>query len=97
MSGFPIDEVAVKKVFLDTYNRCLAFVLFKAKAKKVHNGWIFPPLCVQDNSYAYALFWYEWIVEDLWGLSEDKENDNAVLKNVDEQDEEDEEEWVLLF
>ena len=47
------------------------FVLFKAKAKKVHDGWIFPPLCVQDNSYVYALFWYEWIVQGLWRFNGD--------------------------
>lgn len=65
MADFRVCDMSVKKVFIDTYNRCLAFVLFKAKSKNVHDKWIFPPLCVQDNSYSYTLFWYEWIIEDL--------------------------------
>ena len=73
MQGYEITDIAVKKVFLDTYNRCLAFVLFKAKNKKVHDRWMFPPLCVQDNSYSYTLFWFEWIIQGLWGFPSDKE------------------------
>ena len=76
MASYELTETAIKKVFLDTYNRCLAFVLFKAKNNKVHDEWVFPPLCVQDNSYSYANFWYQWIVEGLWVFPSDKDDED---------------------
>ena len=80
-TGNTLSDTSVKKVFLDTYNRCLAFLTFREKNKKPHDHWVFPPLCVQDNSYSYALFWYEWIVEGLWVFRGDS--------NVNEDDEDD--------
>lgn len=64
-----VDEVVVKKIFIDTYNRCLAFDTFR-KFGKAHKEWVFPPPCVQDNSYNYCIFWYEWMVEDKWQMHE---------------------------
>ena len=81
-----LNDTAIKKVFLDTYNRCLAFVIFRDRTKIVQDKWIFPPLCVQDNSYSYILFWYEWIVEGLWKCkgendgSEEEEVSAAMMK-----------------
>ena len=51
-----VCHTAIKKVFLDTYNnRCLAFVVFRGRNKTIQDEWVFPPLCVQDNSYSYVL------------------------------------------
>lgn len=54
MEGF-IDDIVVRKVLIDTYNCCLAFMIFKEK-KGLHKKWIFAPLCVQDNLNDYAKF-----------------------------------------
>ena len=89
-ADYGITETEVKKVFLDTYNKCLVFVLFKAKENKVHKKWIFPPLCVQDNSYSYALFWYEWIVLDLWCFGDDDKAEDG-SESADSDDKENEE------
>ena len=70
-----VDDVIVKKIFIDTYNRCLRFVMFREKAG-YHNEWVFPPLCMQNNSYTYILYWYECIVKgdrDLGFSSSDEE------------------------
>ena len=63
------DDVVVKKNFIDTYNRSLSLDIFRAEGKDVQKGsWIFPPRCMQDNSYDYAVYWfgdqYEHIYED---------------------------------
>ena len=57
-----VDDVIVRKIFIDTYNCCLKFVMFKEK-KDTHIEWVFPPLYMQHNSYNYMLFWYMFIVE----------------------------------
>ena len=89
--GNTLSDTAIKKVFLDTYNRCLAFLTFREKNKRPHDHWVFPPLCVQDNSYSYALFWYEWIVEDAWVFPGDSNvNDNKEVDS-EEEDSDDEE------
>ena len=67
-----VDDAVVKKEFIDTYNRCKSFVTFK-QSQNQHEGWDFPPVCMQDNSYSYAVFWYEWTIE---GLHEMQDNDN---------------------
>ena len=70
-----VDDVVIKKVFIDTYNRCLAFIKFK-NGKGTHEDWVFPPPCVQHNSYSYAVFFYEWIVEGRWRMEKkNKGND----------------------
>ena len=76
-----VDDVVMKKIFIDTYNRCLAFTKFKS-AKKDHVEWVFPPACMQDNSYGYMIFWYEWIYEGKWSMSFD---DDEKVKE-DEED-----------
>ena len=62
-----VIDVVVKKIFIDTYNRCLAFQAFR-KTKVRHTDWRFVPPCVQANSYSYALFWYEWTIEGRYKL-----------------------------
>ena len=86
MQHYAVSDIALKKVFLDTYNRCLAFVMFKSKEKKVHNKWIFPPLCVQDNSYSYILFWFEWIVEGIWTFEGDKKKSGDTDEDGEDED-----------
>lgn len=81
-----VTDTSIKKVFLDTYNRCLTFVTFREKNKRPHNHWVFPPLCVQDNSYAYALFWYEWIIKDLWVFCGDSDVNDDEDKNDSNSD-----------
>ena len=75
-----VCDVVVKKVFIDTYNRCLEFVTFREKANDPNDDWRFPPVCMQDNSYGYAVFWYEWVVEGMWRMNysddEDEEDEN---------------------
>ena len=68
------DVVIIKKIFIDTYNRCLAFQAFQ-KTRVKHTQWSFVPPCMQDNSYKYALFWYDWIVEGRYQLK--NEDDGA--------------------
>ena len=71
-----VCDVTVKKIFIDCYNRCRNFVNFKLP-RRMEEQWVFPPRCVQDNSYAYAIFWYEWIVEgkyELKNLNEEGSN-----------------------
>ena len=60
------EDTVVRKIFIDTYNRCLPFDTFRNNNSKLHTEWVFPPPCVQDNSYNYAIFWYEWKVEGEW-------------------------------
>lgn len=60
-----VDDMVVKKIFIDTYNRCLRYTMFKEN-QGVHEEWVFPPACMANNSYDYAIFWYEWIVEGQW-------------------------------
>ena len=79
-----VCDTAVKKVFLDTYNRCLAFMVFRTRNKTVMDKWVFPPLCVQDNSYSYVLFWYEWIVQGLWRF-----NGDGVIEGNDDGNDDD--------
>ena len=69
-------RLLLKKIYIDTYNRQLAYATFK-QAKGVHEDWVFPPPCMQDNSYGYMLFWYQWIFEGKWEMEwpADKEND----------------------
>ena len=62
-----VDNIVLKKIFIDTYNCELAFTMFK-QAKGVHEDWVFPPPCMQDNSYGYMTFWYEWIFEGKWQM-----------------------------
>ena len=57
-----VDDTIVRKFFIDTYNCCLKFVTFKER-KDIHKDWVFPPKCMQHNSYNYMLFWYMFIVE----------------------------------
>lgn len=57
-----VDGMIIRKIFIDTYNRYLCCTAFKEK-KVVPEEWVFPPPCMQENSYDYAIFWYEWIVE----------------------------------
>ena len=70
-------DVTVKKVFIDTYNRCRNFVNFKLP-RKADEQWLFPTRCVQDNSYAYAIFWFEWICEGKYKMKyQEAEDDNS--------------------
>lgn len=63
------DDLIIKRIFIDLYNRVLKFNIFRQMKKKVHEDWVFPPLlCMQDNNYGYTVFWYEWQVEGLWKL-----------------------------
>ena len=81
-----VSDTAVKKVFLDMYNRALAFYIFREKNWKVKNAWIFPPLCMQDNSYAYILFWFEWIVQDLWTFGKKDGEEDEDDKDSDDEE-----------
>ena len=74
-----VCDLVVKKVFLDTYNCCLEFMTFRETKNEPKDEWLFPPLCMQDNSYAYAVFWYEWTVEGMWrvGYPDDKEEEES--------------------
>ena len=69
MSEFIFESSIIKKIFIDTYNRSLAFDLFKQN-KLDNDDWIFPPACMQDNSYDYAVFWYQWQVEGDWFIKD---------------------------
>ena len=70
-------DVTVKKVFIDTYNRCRNFVNFKLP-RKADEQWLFPTHCVQDNSYAYAIFWFKWICEGKYKMKyQEAEDDNS--------------------
>lgn len=44
-----VTDVGVKKLFIDTYNRFLAFVKFRTR-KGIHTDCVYPPLCIQHNS-----------------------------------------------
>ena len=83
-----IDDAVVKKIFIDTYNRNLSFHNFKHnKEDKIDEEWVFPPSCMQDNSYDYAIFWYEWIVEGYWYLNTSKkvsggDNESIIIENA---------------
>lgn len=68
------DNIVIKKIFIDTYSKCLVFVMFRQGTGE-HKDWVFPLLCVQDNSYAYTIFWYEWIIESMWNFDSDDSND----------------------
>ena len=74
-----LDNVVIKKVFIDTYNRILAYNTFKL-GKGSHDDWVYPPPCVQDNTFRYAVFFYEWVIEGQW----------SVDKSSDEEDSEEE-------
>ena len=80
--GFCTD-VGVKKVFIDTYNRCLEFVKFRMRLGE-HEEYEYPPLCMQDNSLRYAVFWYEWVIEGRWDF-------NTKWEGFDEEDEDEDE------
>ena len=72
-TNFPdfVDDVVLKKIYIDTYNRNLGFTMFK-QDKGVHEDeYFFPPPCMQDNSYGYLIFWYEWIFYGSWKMSYD--------------------------
>ena len=69
---YSVDDVVVKKIFIDNYNKQLAIDMFKSNKGPLEN-WVFPPPCMQDNSYDYALFWYSWIIEGEWRMKKDKE------------------------
>lgn len=62
-----MDKLVVKKVFIDTYNRVLSYITFK-QGNGVHDDRDFPLPCMQDNTYAYMLFFYEWIIEGEWAI-----------------------------
>lgn len=71
-----VCNVVVKKIFLDCYNQVLKWESFKDR-KGEQDEYVFPPLCVQDNTFSYALFFYKWIIEYKWRLkdSSDEEAD----------------------
>ena len=53
------DDITVKKIFIDTYNNDLSLDIFRGEAKDIKSdSWLFPPRCMQDNSYSYAIYWY---------------------------------------
>ena len=41
-----VDDVVVKKIFIDTHNSCLRYTKFKEK-KSVERELVFPPVCRQ--------------------------------------------------
>ena len=69
---YSIDNVVVKKIFIGNYNRQLATDLFKSNKGPLEE-WQFPPPCMQNNSYDYALFWYSWMIECEWRMKSDDE------------------------
>ena len=53
------EDIIVKKIFIDTYNNDLECDIFRGEAKDIRSDtWIYPPRCMQDNSYSYAVYWY---------------------------------------
>ena len=77
-----VDDLVIKKIFIDTYNRSLAFDLFRNEGIKSNKDWLFPPRCMQDNLYDYALFWYRYKAE-------------LLREEADTTDEEDKKERVI--
>ena len=80
-----VDDTVVKKIFIDTYNRALRIDTFRDR-RKTHDDWIFPPPCMQDNSYDYIVFWYEWMIEREWRmvyLSDEAEDDEDEDEEVE--------------
>lgn len=71
------DDIVIKKIFIDAYNRTLAFDLFRTKGIKQHKNWIFPKRCMQNNSYDYALFWYCFKMRGGWIDSKAAPNDKS--------------------
>ena len=38
--------------------------------KRTHTDWVFPPRCVQDNSYNYTMYWFvDYIDNVYYGVS----------------------------
>lgn len=74
-----MDDIVVKKMFIDTYNQILSFITSK-QGKGIYENWNFPPTCTQDNTYAYALFFYKLVMEGQWKIdwsdTEDNSDDN---------------------
>ena len=69
------DDLVVKKIFIDAYNRALSLDIFREEGKDVQkNGWIFPTRCMQDNSYDYAIYWYGDNYEHIYNKSEVEDN-----------------------
>ena len=71
-----VCDVTIKKVFVDTYNHCLEFTNFRG-IKEVPEDWLFPPICMQDNSFGYAIFFYEWIIKSQWDADYSDSNEDS--------------------
>ena len=57
---FSVDDLVIKKIFIESYNQALSFESFRTKGESLNEGnWLFPPRCMQDNSYNYSIFWYQ--------------------------------------
>ena len=72
-----VDNVVIKKVFIDTYNPVLRFLTF-VEGKGLHeDDWVLPPTCVQEITYCYVVFFYEWIVKGQWQMQSDSKEEES--------------------
>lgn len=70
----------MKNIYIDMYNCILAYHTFK-KGKVTHDDWVFPPPCMQDNTYNYVVFFYEWIFGGKWRMNSSKDSYNSYKDN----------------
>ena len=88
---------AAKKIFIDTYNQSYGFSSFHdITEKKTHVDWVFPPTCVQRNSYDYAMYWFVDYIENVYhggifNTTDEDDNDDSEgsIESTEDADSED--------
>ena len=60
------EDLVAKKVFINSYNNALEFHNFKITGKMRAVEMVYPPICLEQNSYEYATYWMEWKKKGMW-------------------------------
>ena len=60
------DDLTAKKVFINSYNSALEFHNYKLTGAMGDRVMLYPPVCLEQNSYEYATYWMQWKKKGMW-------------------------------
>lgn len=60
------EDLVAKRIFINHYTNALKFDTYKKTGKLSVVEMVYPPVCLEQNSYEYAIYWIAWKKKGMW-------------------------------